>query len=128
MSHASEQYAPAAGVSSFSWPRMLWGCPCHAHSKTGSACCSGEQSGTASQGTSQEEHVAPKPQAMGHKNDLIVWLQLHPAQRHVYEASMPLLQFMQLLEDGSACFEQSEMHSGPWSAEGYKSHRTDLKS
>ena len=24
---------------------------------------------------------------MGHKNDLIVWLQLHPAQRHVYEAS-----------------------------------------
>ena len=22
---------------------------------------------------------------MGHKNDLIVWLQLHPAQRHIYE-------------------------------------------
>ncbi|KAL0050235.1 hypothetical protein WJX82_006933 [Trebouxia sp. C0006] len=45
-----------------------------------------EQSGTASEGSSQGEHVAPKPQAMGHKNDLIVWLQLHPAQRHVYEA------------------------------------------
>ena len=28
---------------------------------------------------------APQPEAMGHKNDLIVWLQLHPAQRHVYE-------------------------------------------
>ncbi|DBA94813.1 TPA: hypothetical protein ACH3X1_002355 [Trebouxia sp. C0004] len=47
---------------------------------------SGEQLGTTSKGSSQEEHVAPKPQAMGHKNDLIVWLQLHPAQRHVYEA------------------------------------------
>ncbi|KAA6429139.1 MAG: hypothetical protein FRX49_00535 [Trebouxia sp. A1-2] len=43
-----------------------------------------EQSGTASEGSSQQDHVAPKPQAMGHKNDLIVWLQLHPAQRHAF--------------------------------------------
>ncbi len=70
------------------------GCPCYAYSNEGSGCCSEEQSGTASEGSSQGEHVAPKPQAMGHKNDLIVWLQLHPAQRHVYEAGMPLLQFV----------------------------------
>ena len=69
--------------------------------RKGSVCCSGEQSGTASEGSSQGEHVAPKPQAMGHKNDLIVWLQLHPAQRHVYEASTPLLRLVQLLENGS---------------------------
>lgn len=27
---------------------------------------------------------------MGHKNDLIVWLQLHPAQRHIYEVRVAL--------------------------------------
>ncbi len=99
---------------------MLHGCPCYAYSKEGSVCCSEEQSGTASEVSSQGEHVAPKPQAMGHKNDLIVWLQLHPAQRHVYEASTPLLQFVQLLSDGS-------LHATEWSAEGYKTHHTDLK-
>lgn len=36
--------------------------------------------------SSQHSSQAPQPQSMGHKNDLIVWLQLHPAQRHVYEA------------------------------------------
>ena len=35
--------------------------------------------------------AAPQPEAMEHKNDLIVWLQLHPAQRHVYEASHHLV-------------------------------------
>ena len=104
---------------------MLHGCPCYAYSKEGSVCCSGEQSGTASEG-SQGEHVAPKPQAMGHKNDLIVWLQLHPAQRHVYEASTPLLYFMQLLEDGSARCKQRGRHVGPWPAEGYNSQCTNI--
>ena len=49
--------------------------------------CSEQESSTGAASCSEGEHTAPKPQAMGHKNDLIVWLQLHPAQRHVYEAS-----------------------------------------
>lgn len=83
-----QESPPWAGVS------CSCGCPCQAHSKESPVCCSEEQSGTASEGSSQQDHVAPKPQAMGHKNDLIVWLQLHPAQRHVYEASTPLLYFV----------------------------------
>lgn len=29
--------------------------------------------------------AAPQPQAMGRKNDLVVWLKLQPAQRRIYE-------------------------------------------
>lgn len=52
------------------------------------ACCSGKAAATEAEvgaASTQAEASAPKPQSMGHKNDLIVWLQLHPAQRHVYE-------------------------------------------
>lgn len=43
-----------------------------------------------SSSTSEGQSQAPQPQAMGHKNDLIVWLQLHPAQRHIYEVNFML--------------------------------------
>lgn len=43
-----------------------------------------------SSSTNEGQPQAPQPQAMGHKNDLIVWLQLHPAQRHIYEVSFLL--------------------------------------
>lgn len=52
---------------------------------------SGEQATSdTTSSASQDQHVAPQPQAMGHKNDLIVWLQLHPAQRHIYEVGFAL--------------------------------------
>lgn len=49
-------------------------------------CCSNQtESAIGQDGAVQTATPAPQPEAMGHKNDLIVWLQLHPAQRHVYE-------------------------------------------
>ena len=29
--------------------------------------------------------TAPQPQAMGRKNDLVIWLSLKPVQRRIYE-------------------------------------------
>ena len=43
---------------------------------------------------------------MGHKNDLIVWLQLHPAQRHVYEVGL----HGTLLHKACACGSHESMY------------------
>lgn len=32
-----------------------------------------------------------KPQAMGRKNDLVVWLKLQPMQRRIYEVRPPYM-------------------------------------
>ncbi len=41
-------------------------------------------------GQSAKETCA-KPQAMGRKNDLVVWLKLQPMQRRIYEVGAPYI-------------------------------------